>query len=159
MKKGLLLFALMALVPATVFAQISFHTRSVVACDPDTQECGIAVVSFPSGVPAVVPVGTPGVIVANQATPSLATARDIIDRIKLGAPAPKALADALVPDTTRESRQLGVAALDASATTGVTVATFTGSNPGPETCGLTGGTYAVQANVQTSSAVCATVSP
>src|SRR5262245_18904320 len=36
-------------------------TRSITACDPATGECGIAVVSFPTGVPAVIPVGDPGV--------------------------------------------------------------------------------------------------
>jgi uncharacterized Ntn-hydrolase superfamily protein len=37
---------------------------------------------------------------------------------------------------------------------GVTVATFTGENAIPEVCNVTGPTYAVQANLQTSSAVC-----
>src|SRR5262245_31372120 len=57
---------------------VRFHTRSIAACDPASGQCGIAVVSFPAGVHTVVPVGEPGVIVANQAFPSIATARAII---------------------------------------------------------------------------------
>src|SRR5262245_6444967 len=103
-----------------------FHTRSIVACDPATGQCGIAVISNPTGVPAVVPVGEPGVIVANQAFPSFATARAIIDKIKAGADASTALTDALAADPDRDFRQFGVAALQPSSPSGVTVATFTG---------------------------------
>jgi Family of unknown function (DUF1028) len=92
-----------------------FHTRSIVACDPATKECGIAVVSFPTGVPAVVPVGEPGVIVANQSLPSLPTSRAIIARIKAGEDAPSALANALASDPSADVRQFGVAALSSTA--------------------------------------------
>src|SRR5688572_9047725 len=51
-----------------------FHTRSIVGCDPATSQCGIAVVSFPAGVPAVVPVGEAGVMIANQGIPSFSVA-------------------------------------------------------------------------------------
>src|SRR5437867_1165890 len=80
-------------------------TRSIVACDPATGQCGIAVVSFPTGVPAVVPVGEPGAIVAHQAFPSFATARAIIDKIKAGKDAPTALAGALAADPDQDFRQ------------------------------------------------------
>jgi uncharacterized Ntn-hydrolase superfamily protein len=131
-----------------------FHTRSIVACDPASGQCGIAVISFPSGVPAVVPVGEAGVMVANQAFPSFATARAIIDKIKAGADAPTALAEALVADPDRDFRQFGVAALRSTSPSGVTVATFTGLVNDPETCSITGTNYAVQANTQTTSNVC-----
>jgi uncharacterized Ntn-hydrolase superfamily protein len=131
-----------------------FHTRSIVAADPATGQVGMAVVSFPTGVPAVVPVGEPGVIVANQSTPSYTTAQAIIAGIHQGDDAPTALANALAGDPTRESRQLGVAALSDKSPSGVTVATFTGQLASPARCGLVGDTYAVQANLQTSDQVC-----
>jgi uncharacterized Ntn-hydrolase superfamily protein len=134
-----------------------FHTRSIVACDPATSQCGIAVVSFPSGVSAVVPVGEAGVIVANQSFPSYATARAIIERVKMGDSAPAALAAALALDPLSGSRQFGVAALSTASPTGVTVASFTGTDNIPETCSAKGPTYAVQANLQSSSAVCNTM--
>src|SRR6516162_551681 len=131
-----------------------FHTRSIVAADPATGQVGMAVVSFPTGVPAVVPVGEPGVIVANQSTPSYATAQAIIAGIHAGEDAPTALANAVAADPTRANRQLGVAALSDKSPTGVTVATYTGSSASLQRCGLTGDVYAVQANLQTSDQVC-----
>ena len=131
-----------------------FHTRSIVAADPATGQVGMAVVSFPTGVPAVVPVGEPGVIVANQSTPSYATAQAIIAGIHAGEDAPTALANAVAADPTRANRQLGVAALAPDSPTGVTVATYTGSFASPQSCGFTGDVYAVQANLQTSDQVC-----
>ncbi len=134
-----------------------FHTRSIVACDPTDVSCGIAVVSFPTGVPAIVPVGEAGVSVANQSFPSLATAEAIVDGILNGGlDAPTALANALAADPFPGDRQLGVAALFPTPS-GVTVANHTGADNFPETCDLLGDTYAVQANLQTSSAVCATM--
>src|SRR5262245_23946446 len=40
-----------------------FGTRSIAACDPTTGECGIAVVTFPTGAAVVVPVGEPGIAI------------------------------------------------------------------------------------------------
>lgn len=131
-----------------------FHTRSIAACDPVEGACGVAVVSFPTGVPAIVPVGEPGVIVANQSFPSLATAEAIVENILVGGlDAPTALASALASDPTPELRQYGVAALFPTPS-GVSVANHTGAANIPETCAVLGSTYAVQANLQTSSAVC-----
>lgn len=132
-----------------------FHTRSIVACDPTDSSCGIAVVSFPTGVPAIVPVGEAGVSVANQSFPSLATARAIVDGILNGGlDAPTALANALAADPFPGDRQLGVAALFPTPS-GVSVANHTGADNFPETCDLLGDTYAVQANLQSSADVCA----
>ena len=131
-----------------------FHTRSIAACDPADGSCGVAVVSFPTGVPAVVPVGEPGVAIANQAFPSYETARDIISRILSGDDAPTALADALAVDPLKEFHQFGVAALDTSSPSGVSVANFTGLITDPEKCMVAGSTYTVQANLQSSAAVC-----
>lgn len=129
-------------------------TRSIVACDVIEEACGIAVVSFVTGVPAIVPVGEPGVIVANQSFPSFATARAIIEAIKMGDDASTALTNALATDQEPELRQFGVAALDSRSPSGVTVATFTGDSNFAETCALTGDTHAVQANIQTTPEVC-----
>lgn len=132
-----------------------FHTRSIVACDPIDSSCGIAVVSFPTGVPAIVPVGEAGVSVANQSFPSLATAEAIVDGILDGGlDAPTALASALAGDPAPEDRQLGVAALFPTPS-GVSVANHTGAANFPETCDVLGDTYAVQANLQSSADVCA----
>lgn len=134
-----------------------FHTRSIVACDPTEDACGIAVVSFPTGVPAIVPVWdsrAPGVIVANQSDPSLPTARSIIDNVRGGMTAREALRTALQADGGKPDRQFGVAALDSGAPGGVSVASFTGATNTPETCSVHGATYSVQANLQSSADVC-----
>lgn len=152
-----------ALPSGTVLAQTPgspaarFHTRSIVACDPAEDACGIAVVSFPSGTPAVVPVWdprVPGVIVANQSFPDLDTALAVIAGAGQGMGAREALNAALAADPGKADRQFGVAALDPSAPGGVAVATFTGNRNIPETCNVKGATYAVQANLQSSAAVC-----
>lgn len=152
----LLVFLLIPLLTLPSAAQQGprFHTRSIVACDPTDASCGIAVVSFPTGVPAVVPVGEAGVSVANQSFPSLATAEAIVDGILNGGlDAPTALANALAADPAAAERQLGVAALFPTPS-GVSVANHTGASNTPETCDVLGDTYAVQANLQTSSEVC-----
>jgi uncharacterized Ntn-hydrolase superfamily protein len=136
-------------------ADSHLHTRSIVAADPATGQVGMAVVSFPTGVPAVVPVGEPGVIIANQSTPSYATAQAILAGIHQGEDAQTALDKAIANDLTRQNRQLGVAVLDPNSPTGVSVANYTGSAASQQRCDLTGDTYAVQANLQTSDQVCA----
>lgn len=137
--------------------QRRFHTRSIVACDVQEDACGIAVVSFPTGVPAIVPVwdlGVPGVIVANQSFPSLPTARAIIGNVGAGMSAREALRAALAADPGKTDRQFGVAVLDPDAPGGVGTASFTGAANVPETCSVQGATYAVQANLQSSAGVC-----
>lgn len=134
-----------------------FHTRSIVACDPAEGACGIAVVSFPSGVPAVVPVWdprVPGVIVANQSFPDHGTALRIVDNVASGLGAREALTAALADDPGKPDRQLGVAALDPAAPGGVTVASFTGRRNFPATCAVKGTTYVVQANLQSDGTIC-----
>ncbi len=151
---GMLLALLPVVSPSVAQPGPRFHTRSIVACDPATDQCGVAVVSFPTGVPAIVPVGEPGVAIANQATPRYATAQAIIAAIKEGTDAPTALANALTDDPAPAQRQIGVAALSSASLTGVTIASFTGGGASPEQCSTLGATYAVQANLQTSSSVC-----
>jgi len=129
-------------------------TRSITACDPATSECGIAVVSFPTGTPAVVPVGEPGVIVANQATPSYPIARKIVNAVLAGTHPTTALENALLDDPNPEIRAFGVAALWPDSPSGVAVAAFMGASAPQERCTVIGDTYTVQADIQTSSAVC-----
>ncbi len=142
---------------------VKFHTRSIVACDPIEDACGIAVVSFTSGVPAVIPVGEENVIVANQGfLPSYTTSKNIIENIKTyGMSAMDALNSALAYDPLMDFRQLGVATLDPSVPSGVSVANFTGNTNVtelPETCSVVGETYSVQASLQTSASVCSAMS-
>ncbi|MBI3463307.1 MAG: DUF1028 domain-containing protein, partial [Planctomycetes bacterium] len=137
-----------------LLSTIDMGTRSIVAADPATGQVGIAVVSFPTGVPAVVPVGEPGVIVADQAFPSYADSQAIIADIKQGDDAPTALAKVVPTDPDAAIRQFAVAALSPTSPSGVTVGTFTGSSAPAEKCALTGPTYAVVGDLQTSSAVC-----
>jgi len=139
--------------PSFVLAGNLFHTRSIVACDPETRECGIAVTSYPQ-TSAVVPVGAPGMIVANQSFPSISTARAILKELRKGSDAASALSSALANDPLKALRQFGVAALSKESPTGVTVANFTGKKNTPEICDLVGPTYAVQANLQSSADVC-----
>jgi uncharacterized Ntn-hydrolase superfamily protein len=134
----------------------AFHygTRSITACDPATGECGIAVVTFPSGAGVVVPVGEPGVAIANQAWPNIYTARAIQDAVLAGVHPTEALELALAADPDPDNRQFAVAALWPEAPSGVAVATFAGDRIPNDWCTLTGDTYSVVADGQTSSAVC-----
>ncbi len=139
---------------ASLCAAQAQATRSITACDPATSECGIAVVTFPSGAPAVVPVGEPGVIVANQGFPNIYTARAIVDAVLAGVHPTSAVANALADDPNLENREFGVAALWPDSPSGVAVATFAGADIPHELCTLTGDTYAAVAAQQTSSDVC-----
>ena len=133
-----------------------FHygTRSIAACDPATGECGIAVVTFPSSVGAVVPVGDPGVAIANQAFPNIYTARAIQDAVLSGVHPAAALEAALENDPDPSNRQFAVAALWPDSPSGVAVATFAGAHIPNAHCTLTGDVYSVVADGQTSSDVC-----
>lgn len=129
-----------------------FGTRSIAACDSQTQACGVAVVSFPTGVPAVVPVGEPRIVVANQATPLIDNAERIIELIESGLTPEEALDKVLAGDPQREVRQIGIAAIGKDDV--IRVANFTGSMTIPETCAVAGSTYTVQANLQNTPAIC-----
>jgi uncharacterized Ntn-hydrolase superfamily protein len=65
-----------------------------------------------------------------------------------------ALENALADDPNPDERAFGVAALWPDSPSGVAVATHMGRNNPRERCVLTGDTYTVQADIQTSSAVC-----
>jgi uncharacterized Ntn-hydrolase superfamily protein len=129
-----------------------FGTRSIVACDPATRACGIAVISFPAGITALVPYGKPGAVVASMMIPSVDDAQAILARMD-GGQTPQQAVDAIVAaDPMQDLRQFGVVKLLDNGT--VLIAQHTGSSGNAETCSVRGATYAVQANNQTSAAVC-----
>jgi uncharacterized Ntn-hydrolase superfamily protein len=126
-------------------------TRSIVACDPVSRACGIAVISYPP-TSSTVPYGRPGVVVASQMLPSVGAAQDIMARVDAGQPPQEALSAVLAMDPIPFLRQVGVVSLGADGT--VRVAQHTGEASWMQRCSVAGATYAVQAAGQTSSAVC-----
>ncbi|XXF78670.1 DUF1028 domain-containing protein [Myxococcaceae bacterium GXIMD 01537] len=127
-------------------------TRSIVACDATAQECGLAVVSFPTAVSSLVAYGRPGMAVATQLYPSVDDAEALLARMGAGE-TPQAALDAVVAaDPARDARQFGVAALGPDGT--VRVAQYTGALPWPQKCEVKGATFVVQASAQTSAQIC-----
>jgi uncharacterized Ntn-hydrolase superfamily protein len=127
-------------------------TRSIVACETATQACGIAVLSFPSAVGALVPHGRPGVAVASQLYPTVDVSQALLARVSAGE-APQEALDALMAlDPGRDVRQFGVAAIGPDGA--VRVAQYQGAFPWPHQCMVKGATFAVQASAQTSPEVC-----
>jgi uncharacterized Ntn-hydrolase superfamily protein len=138
--------------PAPQYNEKVLGTRSIVACDAGTQACGIAVLSFPSAVGALVPYGRPGVAVASQLYPTVDVSEALVARVS-GGEEPQAALDALMAlDPGRDVRQFGVAALGPDGS--VRVAQYTGAFPWPHQCAVKGATFAVQASAQTSPEVC-----
>lgn len=120
-------------------------TYSIVACDPDTGELGVAVQSAMFGVGAIVPWARPGVgAVATQAIAEAAYGPRCLDAIAAGASATSALAMAAAADAAGFLRQVGVAAADG------TVAATTGDYCIDHAGHLTGEGFAVQANMMAS---------
>ena len=126
-----------------------FGTRSIVACDLVLDACGVAVVSFPSGTPYVVPLGQPGIALANQGIPSLQFAKALMQRISQGVTPADALSE--VGPSTDVRRQIGVATIQGGQ---IRVANVTGDSVPPERCALTGSSFSVQANTQTNGQIC-----
>jgi uncharacterized Ntn-hydrolase superfamily protein len=140
----------------------AFATRSIVACDPVRGECGVAVVSNPYGAGTWVPLGDVGAAAAVQGQGDQNVSRALIVHLNAGMEVSEALAQALtLAGDNRPNLQVGVAALRPS-DKGVEVASFTGASLGDanacptclQICSVTGSTYTVNANMQSSSAVC-----
>jgi uncharacterized Ntn-hydrolase superfamily protein len=117
-------------------------TYSLVAFDPDTGECGVAVQSHWFSVGGLVTWGEPGVgAVATQANVEVAYGPRGLERMKAGASAPEALVELLAADELAAVRQ--VAMVDAyggvSAHTGADCMTFCGQQ--------LDGHYSTQANL------------
>ncbi len=126
-------------------------TRSIVACDPVSQSCGVAVISFPV-TSSTVPYGRPGVAVASQMMPSDDEAQAIMDSVSAGQTPQQALDAVLAVDPIQFLRQVGVVSLGADGT--VRVAQFTGAGSWNQHCAVAGATYAVQGAGQTNAAIC-----
>ncbi|WP_338871615.1 DUF1028 domain-containing protein [Myxococcus stipitatus] len=129
-----------------------FGTRAVVACDAVEQSCGMAVISFPSGVSTLVPYGRADIAVASMALPSVDVAQAIIARIDSGATPQEAIDWVQTVDPYATTRQLAAVKLhpDGSVTLGQT----TGADASDHTCAVRGGTFVVQANNMTTPDIC-----
>lgn len=129
-----------------------FGTRAIVACDPVEQSCGMAVISFPSGVSGMVPYGRSDLAVATMALPSGDDATAVIARIDAGE-APQAAIDAvLAVDPLASIRQLAAVKLHPDGT--VTVGQRSGAETSTFTCSVKGGTFVVQANNMSTGEMC-----
>ncbi|MBS1679108.1 MAG: DUF1028 domain-containing protein [Actinobacteria bacterium] len=84
-------------------------TYSIIAFDPDTRECGVAVQSHYFSVGGLVPWGEPGVgAVATQAVVEPAYGPRGLERMRAGRTAPEALAELLAADELRAVRQVAM---------------------------------------------------
>lgn len=109
-------------------------TYSIIALDPETRECGVAVQSHYFSVGSLVPWAEPGVgAVATQAAVNVAYGPHGLDRMRAGKTAPEALAELVAADSQRQFRQ--VAMVDAhggiAVHTGAECMAFAGQTIGP----------------------------
>jgi uncharacterized Ntn-hydrolase superfamily protein len=122
--------------------ELVFHTFSIAAVDPRTGESGVAVTTRVACVGNGVPWVRVGVgAVATQASTRTEYGPELLDMLEQGLTPSQALSRALAADEGRESRQVGVVALDGSS------AQHTGSGPGPWAGHRSGPNYATQGNV------------
>ncbi len=108
-------------------------TYSIIAFDPDTRECGVAVQSHFFSVGGLVPWAEPGIgAVATQATVEVAYGPRGLERMRAGRTAPEALAELVAADELAAVRQ--VAMVDAhggiAAHTGAHCMAFVGQTVG-----------------------------
>ncbi|MBU8895850.1 DUF1028 domain-containing protein [Corallococcus sp. M34] len=137
--------------PSSINTRI-FGTRAIVACDPVGHQCGIAVISFPTGITALVPYGRSDLAVATMALPSVDDAQAVIARIDGGAAPQAAIDSVLAEDPYGPIRQLAAVKLhpDGSITLGQT----SGNQTADATCSVKGATYVVQANNMSTGNLC-----
>jgi uncharacterized Ntn-hydrolase superfamily protein len=117
-------------------------TYSIIAFDPETRECGVAVQSHYFSTGSIVPWAEPGVgAVATQASVEVAYGPRGLDRMRAGRTAPEALAELVAADPLANVRQ--VAMLDVhggiAVHTGETCMAFAGQ--------VIGANYSCQANL------------
>ncbi|WP_163997673.1 DUF1028 domain-containing protein [Pyxidicoccus caerfyrddinensis] len=129
-----------------------FGTRAIVACDPVEKSCGMAVISFPSGVSGLVPYGRPDVAVASMYLPSVDDANAVIARIDSGDSPQAAVDTVMAADPYGAYRQLAAVKLNPDGS--VTVGQRTGEESSDFRCSVKGATYVVQANNQTTADMC-----
>jgi uncharacterized Ntn-hydrolase superfamily protein len=128
--------------PAAWGADLTFHTFSIAAIDPETGETGVAVTTrnpcVGNGVPWVVAgVGA----VATQASTRTAYGNEILDMMAEGLNAEEALARAIAFDELAANRQIGVIGLNGG------TAQHTGSETRPWSGHRAGRTYVAQGNL------------
>jgi uncharacterized Ntn-hydrolase superfamily protein len=109
-------------------------TYSIIAFDPETRECGVAVQSHYFSTGTLVPWAEPGVgAVATQASVDISYGPHGLDRMRAGRTAPEALAELVAADPLPNVRQ--VAMLDVhggiAVHTGETCMAFAGQTVGP----------------------------
>jgi uncharacterized Ntn-hydrolase superfamily protein len=122
-------------------------TYSIVACDLEAREWGIAVQSKFLGVGAAVPAAAPEVgAIATQAFANLRYRENGLALLREGLSAEETVARLTQADDGREQRQLGVVDADGRA------ATFTGSECFDWAGGVTGNGFAAQGNILVSEA-------
>ena len=129
-----------------------FGTRAIVACDPVERSCGMAVISFPSGVSGLVPYGRSDVAVATMALPSVDDANAVIARIDSGEAPQAAIDTVLAADPLASIRQLAAVKLHPDGR--VTVGQRSGAETSDATCAIQGSTFVVQANNMTTGDMC-----
>lgn len=117
-------------------------TFSIVACDTNTGELGVAVASRFFAVGAVVPWAKAGIgAVATQSFANTTFGWRGLDLLEKGATPQEALTILLRNDDEAEQRQVGIVSFDGKS------ATFTGNKCLPWAGGRYGPTYAVQGNI------------
>ncbi len=129
-----------------------FGTRAIVACDPVEQSCGMAVISFPSGVSGLVPYGRSDIAVATMALPSVDDANAVIARIDSGEAPQAAIDTVLAADPLAAIRQLAAVKLHPDGS--VTVGQTSGAATSDATCAIKGSTFVVQANNMSTGDMC-----
>jgi uncharacterized Ntn-hydrolase superfamily protein len=123
-------------------------TFSIVACDPDTQELGIAVQSKFLGVGAVVPWAKAGVgAVATQSFANTTFGPRGLELLAQGKSPQEAIDELTRDDPGRERRQVGIVSAKGEA------ATFSGSQCMAWAGGQTGEHFCVQGNILAGEAV------
>jgi uncharacterized Ntn-hydrolase superfamily protein len=158
LKRGLLVLSSLLLASPTASAADRpintriFGTRAIVACDAVEKSCGMAVISFPSGVSGLVPYGRSDVAVATMALPSVDDANAVIARIDSGEAPQAAIDTVLAADPLAAIRQLAAVKLNPDGT--VTVGQRSGKDTSNFTCSVKGATFVVQANNMTTGDMC-----
>lgn len=140
-----------------LFPGAALATRTISACDPATGECALAVVTGVSPVNVLLPAGAPGIIIDAQAEFDCEVPPRILRAFADGLGAAAALQQGLTVAAHPDWDQIGVVTLSATADSGVEVAVYNGASIATdlrEACTVTGPTFAVNADMQTSSQVC-----
>jgi hypothetical protein len=128
--------------PTSWGGELTFHTFSIAAVDPETGESGVAVTTRVACVGNGVPWVRAGVgAVATQASTRTEYGHELLDMLEQGMAPQEALARALAADELRERRQVGVVSVDGRA------AQHTGTGPGGWAGHRSGPNYAAQGNV------------